>query len=91
MRESSGAPGPERAQIDSPLLPELDQEQRRDEVARQDEERVDPQEPALRPTVSEVVGDHRDDRDGTQAVERGSIPEGIPLHGRRSCPTMGRL
>ncbi len=62
--------------------PPLRQQQGRDEVARQDEEGVNSEEPARRPSGAEVVGDDRRHRERAQAVERRLVADAaLPFHG----------
>jgi len=51
----------------------LEQEQRRDQVAGQDEEHVDAHVPAFEDGVAEVVHHDGQDREAPDPVERGSV------------------
>jgi hypothetical protein len=68
----------------------FDEEQRRDQVARQHEEHVDAEETAGCPMSAEVERHDRDDGDGAETVERGLIAEArlcpLPPCGPRSHP-----
>ena len=55
--------------------PPLEDEQRRDQEARQDEEQVDPEEPARRPGDVVVIRDDRQHREGPQRIQRGVVGE----------------
>ena len=73
------------AKLDAPAAGPLDEQQRRDQVAREDEEHVDAEEAALRPVGAEVVREHREHRDRTQPVECGLVGEvRARRRGRRS-------
>ncbi len=82
-QEAQGAAGVERAEPDpAAALPLLDEE-RGDQEPAEDEEDVDPEEPALdlewRRLDQRAVEEHdREDRDGAHAVERGPVAEVEP-------------
>jgi hypothetical protein len=54
----------------------LAHEQHRDQVAADDEEDLDAEEPARDPQHVGVVEQDRDDRDRPQPVEGGEVPSG---------------
>ena len=62
------------ARPDRAVVLVLLEQQRRDEEAREHEEQVDAEVPAARPREVEVVGEHREDREGAEPVERGEAP-----------------
>jgi len=62
--------------------PPFRQQQRRDEVARQDEEEVDAQVAAGE--VSAVEHDHAGDGHAAEAVERADMGDADPLVGHRN-------
>ena len=80
-QQAPGATQVEQSQRDPAGLPALGEEQRRDEVAADDEEHLDAEEPAGRPAdlvpADEVVVEHDDGehRDRAQAVEPGQVPQ----------------
>ncbi len=81
-QQAPGPPGPELPERDGvPALPLRDQ-QRGDEEAREDEERVHPEEARRQPRDAPVVGHHPEDGEGTHAVERRDVGE-IRLLARR--------
>ena len=75
--EAAGSARPERPEVDAPRAGEFDEQQRRDQVARQDEERVDTEEAAPRPAVPEVVGDHGQDGYRPEPVEGRLVPKPV--------------
>jgi len=87
-QQAPGPAGPEAAQPDPAEAVVLGDQQRRDQVAGEDEEQVDAEEAALQPV--EVEDDHHGDRQAPQAVQRRLVAEASrprPLHpaGSRSC------
>ena len=64
---------PERDEVDRAGLLALGHQQQRDQVAADDEEHLDAEEPAAEPPVVGVVDDHRDDRERAHAVEPGQV------------------
>ena len=85
------APQPERDEVDSPLLAELAEQQRGDQVAADDEEDVDPEEPAGKPPapVVEVVDEHGQHGDGTQAIQAGHVGQSLAAAGRHRTTSPG--
>ena len=74
-QQAPGSPVPEGHQVDRTGSGVLAQQQAGDEVARQDEEDVDAEEPAADPAVAKVIGDDGQDRDRSDAVESGAIAD----------------
>jgi hypothetical protein len=73
---------PERRQIDVATPAELGDQQRRDQVTRQDEEGVDAEEAARGPSGAEVVRDDGCHGERAQAVECRLISDpGLAFHG----------
>ena len=68
-QEAAGPAQPERLEVDAsgPLV--LPDQQQRDQVAADDEEHLDADEPARQPVAVGVVHHHRDDRQRPHAVE----------------------
>ena len=66
-------PQPEVAELDPPARRPLPDQDVGDEVAAQREEHADPEQPALRPAVAEVIGDHRRHGERAQPVEPRQI------------------
>ena len=71
--EASGTTHPEAEQIDPvPGLP-LDEQQRRDQVAAEDEKEVDAEEAARQPVDARVVEEDGHHRERAQAVQPGPV------------------
>ena len=74
-RRRAGASRSARGEI-APGLGALGEQQRRDQVAAEDEEHVDAEEAAGEPAATPRVEEqHAGDRDGAQTVERGDAVE----------------
>ena len=82
-QQAAGPAPPERSQVDAAGPDPLLQEERGDQEARQDEEEVDPQIPALGPAELEVVGHDADHCHPAQAVESGQMAARDGRGGRR--------
>ncbi len=67
------SPQPEGLYIDVPQPTPLREQQRRDEVAADDEEDLDAQEPSRDPGQPAVVEEHGDDGERSQPVETGHV------------------
>ena len=76
--QTTGAPQPERRQIDGAAAAALLEQQRRDQEPGDDEEHLDPDPPTLHPREPGVVQDHRDNRQRPQPVEAGLVAEPRP-------------
>ena len=72
-QQASGPAGPEGTELDRQSLAPLPDEQRGDQEARQDEEGIDPHEPAVHVGDPTVEHHHGQDGAGSHAVERGEI------------------
>ena len=72
-QEAAGPAGPERPQLDGQGLAPLTHQERGDEEAGEDEERVDPHEPAVHVRDPPVEHHHGEDGAGSDPVERGEI------------------
>ena len=80
-QQATRAPRPERAQCDRARTGTFGQEQRRDQEAREHEERVDAEVTA--PEVPGVEQQHARDRSPAQAVQGRLVLHATgPLHGR---------
>ena len=73
--KASGPSSPEPAEADTTVSRPLADEQRRDQETGKDEERVDAEEPAARPSRVEVIREHRENRERAEAIKGGLISE----------------
>jgi len=70
-QQAPRAPGPEAPERDAAVLRELGDQQRRDQVAADDEEDVDAEEAAGQPAAVGVVDEHGGDGDRAEPVDPG--------------------
>ena len=88
--EPPGAPDPELDQVHGSGALLLRDQQQRDQIPRDHEEHLDPEESALQPGAVGVVDHHRDDGERAHSVESGQIGDLADLIGL-SCGRAGRV
>jgi len=72
-QEAARAPEPEPSQVQAAGGCELGQQEAGDQVPADHEEDVDAQESTRQDVGTEVVGEHRQDGQGAQAIEAGQV------------------
>ena len=81
---------PEPDRIDPPRRPMLRQQEGRDQVAADDEEDLDAEEPAGESAETGVVDDDGEDGDGTEPIETAKVSEGTRVSLERRSSGGGR-
>jgi hypothetical protein len=75
-QQPAGPAGPEGAEPDAPATDALDQEQRRDQVAGEHEERVNAEEPTRQPADAAVEEQYPGDCQGAHTIQSRPVGEG---------------